>query len=515
MKRLVIILFVLFSASAFSQNPEWMYYTEGTQTETIAEDGDYLWIGASGGLVKMSKANSEMKFFKSSNSGLRENDIIEIEIDKQGDKLGETEFQKNKTLSWVSSGFALSDYITLKENFNCSFKNILYKKVLVFYRNDNIWIMDFDGGNQKQIFKTGNNFWHTFKLTNDRTKFSYSSKGKFYISTFDGKILYEINDIPNYSNTVEISPDGNKLALIKADEKLTAAEASKIVSKGYNPEYFKEGNPIKTGIYIYDLVTKKEKKLVGKLPDKLTSREIYDKSKWLDYGLYWSPDGKRLHFERVYDIYAETEVYGDCYIINIENGELEYLGHPGYIVNWVYNKIIYDGEGIYNVFDISSKRFSENYENLVRNYEFFYYLTSSKDKCLFSALKDNNIDLFIYDVRADRLKKIAKVKGFKVVANFSSDGTKVIYGNSDNIWIYDITLDEKYILPIPLPKPWSLYNILWETNENKIILLINDSVWSISPDGSKLKQLTTNAGLDFLDWAIIPYSSIESQNKRK
>jgi len=86
MKNLSIILFILFFTFAFSQNPEWINYTSGKIITEIIEEGNYLWIGTTGGIVKLHKQTGQTEFFNKSNSGLPDNDVNAITVDEEGNK---------------------------------------------------------------------------------------------------------------------------------------------------------------------------------------------------------------------------------------------------------------------------------------------------------------------------------------------------------------------------------------------------------------------------------------------
>ncbi len=84
-----VILFslalVLTSNLLFSQNPEWINYTNGQIVFSLADEGNHLWVGTIGGLVKLDKSTGQMQFFNSAN-GLPDNWVNAIAIDQQGNK---------------------------------------------------------------------------------------------------------------------------------------------------------------------------------------------------------------------------------------------------------------------------------------------------------------------------------------------------------------------------------------------------------------------------------------------
>ncbi|MDA3844053.1 MAG: hypothetical protein PF588_06770 [Candidatus Kapabacteria bacterium] len=80
---IIAIISTVYSATA---EDKWVQYTHGDYARAIAEEGDFLWIGTNGGLVKIHKTTSEKTFYNTYNSGLPSNNIKAIAIDRQGNK---------------------------------------------------------------------------------------------------------------------------------------------------------------------------------------------------------------------------------------------------------------------------------------------------------------------------------------------------------------------------------------------------------------------------------------------
>ncbi len=86
--RCKVILFslaLILTSNLFSQNPEWINYTAGNEIFSLAEEGNYIWVGTRGGLVKLDKITGQAQFFNSAN-GLPTNWVYSIAIDQQGNK---------------------------------------------------------------------------------------------------------------------------------------------------------------------------------------------------------------------------------------------------------------------------------------------------------------------------------------------------------------------------------------------------------------------------------------------
>ncbi len=81
----LILLFI--SNFSLSQTKEWIVYTSGNYISSLAEEGNYLWVGTrGGGLVKLDKTTGEFIVYDKLNSGLPDNDVYGIAVDGQGNK---------------------------------------------------------------------------------------------------------------------------------------------------------------------------------------------------------------------------------------------------------------------------------------------------------------------------------------------------------------------------------------------------------------------------------------------
>jgi len=85
MKRFMILL--VFSCSmALGQNQEWVVYMSGKIVRSLAVDDDFVWVGIWGGLVRINRITGEKMFYNKVNSGLPDNSINAIAVDKDGNK---------------------------------------------------------------------------------------------------------------------------------------------------------------------------------------------------------------------------------------------------------------------------------------------------------------------------------------------------------------------------------------------------------------------------------------------
>lgn len=118
--RLIVTSLFIHSLS-YSQNPEWINYTNGNYIPCLTEEGDYIWVGTSGGLVKLNKNTGSSIFYNKLNSGLPDNSVESIAIDNSGNKWIGTwgaSLAKFDGNSWTiyntfNSGLPLNDVVSL------------------------------------------------------------------------------------------------------------------------------------------------------------------------------------------------------------------------------------------------------------------------------------------------------------------------------------------------------------------------------------------------------------------
>ncbi len=83
---LFICFFLITFLNIYSQNPEWINYTCGKDITSLAEEGNYLWVGTEGGLVKIDKTSGNPTFYNKANSDLPDNRVSVIVVDGSGNK---------------------------------------------------------------------------------------------------------------------------------------------------------------------------------------------------------------------------------------------------------------------------------------------------------------------------------------------------------------------------------------------------------------------------------------------
>lgn len=84
---IIIALFFVFQISLLvAQTPHITTYSSGRNVLCTANEGDWLWIGTDGGLVKLNKSTNAMQFYNTHNSALPDNQINCISIDTAGNR---------------------------------------------------------------------------------------------------------------------------------------------------------------------------------------------------------------------------------------------------------------------------------------------------------------------------------------------------------------------------------------------------------------------------------------------
>lgn len=160
-------------------------------------------------------------------------------------------------------------FMSLKESFNKAFNKVFYREAIVFLRDGNLWVMDSDGKNQRQLTKEGVEDCSVSRNGN----VIFRKKGELFHLKPNGEIArvaVGLIDNAHYN----ISPDGTKVIFSKGEDTL-----------------------------LYDLKDKTQKKLafvpftqILNLKDKLSEDINWQ---WFnDTDFVWSSDSKMIAFRR-------------------------------------------------------------------------------------------------------------------------------------------------------------------------------------------------------------------------
>lgn len=363
--------------------------------------------------------------------------------------------RRGTKLSVKSSAFALPDFGSLKEafnslkaSFNKVFDSVFYREAIVFLRDNNLWVMDSDGKNQRQLTKDGVGNW------------SVSRNGKIAFDKFDPFSKDKgLNDLNIYITSAK----DNTIKKLTSDGR---SRYPKISPSGINVAFQKfkwDGEAFRgtdEGIGIIDLVSEKHENLEGLEPIP----NDY-KHKRMDSNIIWSPDGKHLIFERDFAFLGEGDITYSVDLKDLRYSQVSYR----YRLNLdLYNKKIlcYDlSSSLLSIYDVETKKDYLLTKKLTKLGKF----SIDGNKIVFTRQSDEHLDLWIINTDGKDEKKLTQNLEFSDIddISWSADNRKIIFSGI-NIHKYP----EKY--------------------ES---LLINS-------DGSNLKKLADNATSP--EWTSIP-----------
>jgi ligand-binding sensor domain-containing protein len=178
--RLCIILFVLCFSISLS-NDQWINYTNNEYICALVHDGDFLWIGTTGGLVRINKKTEEIEYFNKTNSGLPTNRITALALDKNNDL-------------WIgTSGYGVlcysqgewidfEDYPVPDGFYNDKPLN-KYIRDIEFDKSDILWILTYKG-----LIKYDGDSWEVFYSdstckTNNYSHLAIDSTNNIWVAT--------------------------------------------------------------------------------------------------------------------------------------------------------------------------------------------------------------------------------------------------------------------------------------------------------------------------------------------
>jgi hypothetical protein len=210
-KSFISLILIFISANfLFSQTKGWIGFTSGKYILSIADDGNYLWVGTTGGLVKLNKSTGEFIVYDMWNSKLPDNQVTAIAIDGWG----------NKWIGTLVKGLAKFDGVRWTV-YNTSNSGLPY--------ND-VWAIAIDGQGNKWIGTYGGlaKFdgvnWTVYNTSNSGLPSNYvfaiaiDGQGNKWIGTYGGGLAkFDGVNWTVYSYSNSGLPD-NRVWAIAVDE---------------------------------------------------------------------------------------------------------------------------------------------------------------------------------------------------------------------------------------------------------------------------------------------------------
>jgi len=391
--------------------------------------------------------------------------------------------QKGKELSVKSSALTMPNFASLKESFNKVFYSPFYREAIIFLRDRNLWVMDSDGKNQRQLTKEGVGHWSVSrdgKIVFDRFDPSHRDKKLTDLNIYY-VVLPKIEESTKLTNDdknmmPEISPDGTKVIFQKfrlgGKDYYGEGEGIWLINLASGKQ-----EEVVSFVAIPDEIRRKEKELIARVSGRLGTGEFIDDKRWVrERNLMWSPDAKKVAFSRSYSNAIVT------YIVNLDD---HHVMAPPYEAQ-PYAK------------DICST------------------------KILLSKLEDTyDTNLWLYDFETRKGRFLSK-HVIDDAVKFSSDCKKIAFAvrgskNADGLWIADsMGKGRRQISSFePTGMAWHGGNrrIIFTTFSERYDLRLRKNVpqteiWVVNDDGSEEKKIADSGSS--AKWTLIPRISFVS-----
>lgn len=204
MKRLfsISICVILSCICTFAQLKNWNNYTNTNMVICMQDEGEVLWIGTNGGLVRLNKQNGRKQFYNSCD-GLPETKVSALAINKKGDLWTSTE-------KGIISKFNGTEFDILKATENTPYQSTTLNYALAVDEEDNLWygalnrysIIDKEAGTsilsgwelpEAALASGGGIFSYLFTTKNgEEVLYIGANIGKNYLLEFNGNELRTI-----------------------------------------------------------------------------------------------------------------------------------------------------------------------------------------------------------------------------------------------------------------------------------------------------------------------------------
>jgi ligand-binding sensor domain-containing protein len=179
----LLILFSFFLTKSYPQNFEWFYYSFADYITALQVEGDSIWVGTTIGLARINKRTGSITLYDNLNSGLPNNNIYSLTVDKSHNK-------------WVgTNGGGLVKYNgtnwTIFNTINSPLPgNILYSLIIDNFGNK--WI-----GTNKGLAMLNDSNWTIYDTSNAGlpNNIIYSlacdSSGNIWIGTANELVMFD------------------------------------------------------------------------------------------------------------------------------------------------------------------------------------------------------------------------------------------------------------------------------------------------------------------------------------
>lgn len=323
-------------------------------------------------------------------------------------------------------------------------------EAIVFLRDGNLWIMDRDGANQRQL--TTQPVGHVSVSQNGKIVFDRFSpwegltdRNLYYLDPARGNEIRQLTH-DHESITPAISPDGTQVAFQK-------------FHWAGHPTWEGAGR----GLWLMDVTTGRHELLVtvASVPEAIQRerntlqtqlrRPFLDETKWRkDDDLRWVPDSRQVMFSRQYEHGG-----GVTFLVTPQDRP-----HPITLPTQFMRAL--DGRGT----DIL-------------------------------AFDNSSFSLFLYDTRSGRASLLAD-QVFVHAANFSPDGQEIAAfvkdqrANLPSLWIMKRNGQEKRALRVSA----RVEEVAWSLDGRQVLFTRRAAameIWTIDTNGSHLKKLAANA----------------------
>ncbi len=200
---------ILFTTTISAQ--QWQHYLDGTNITALANDGNFLWVGTSAGVVKLDKTTGTKTFLTTANSQLPNNTISALA--KQNDTL------------WIGHGAGISKYdgITWQHWVPADYSYFNGGETIhkIMIDGNNVWIIGWHtisryNGQWKNFRKADAPVFPDDQMPLHTNDIAIDGNNHLWLACLEGLYKYDNvqwTQIPNFSQTLRVVTDNTTLWL--------------------------------------------------------------------------------------------------------------------------------------------------------------------------------------------------------------------------------------------------------------------------------------------------------------